>query len=367
MSQPMIASVIGDAGGAEALVPVLVSLARRGRLGSVLAGPAAWSALERGGVGFERLEASDDPGELLDRFAPAGLLTSTSWGERPVELAFFGPARARGIPTIAVIDFWANYRSRFEGSDRELALPDWIAVPDDRARAEAIGEGLPAERLVALGNPNYESLLVRFRTFDGQARAAFRERVGIRRQATMALFVSQPLRALYGDQLGYDERSALVTVQRALEEVAEWLGHPIDLAVRAHPREESIAVPTTGSSVRVHSAAGEEALSWAMASDLVIGMTSAVLLQAAMLGARVVSVQPNLRGPDRLPSNRLGLSVGVYHADRVPAALYRALARPAHTQSASALHQLRLGATGATSRFAEFIDQLMREDVGVPR
>jgi hypothetical protein len=363
MSRPSVASVVGDAGGAEALAPVLVSLARRGMLGPVVSAPAGMVALERAGVAFDRLEANDAE-SFVDSVGPSMLLCTTSWGDHPVELPFIAAARTRGIPSLAVIDFWSNYRRRFE-SGGQLTLPDLIAVPDDAARLEAAQEGLPADRLVALGNPCYESLIERYGDFDRQARTAFRARVGVGRQVTLVLFASQPLNALYGDDLGYDERGVLTAVHQGLEQVAEWLGHPVELAVRAHPREDRLTLPEPGARVRLRSAAGDDALGWALAADLVVGMTSAVLLQAAMLGARVVSVQPNLRGPDRLPSNRLGLTDGVYQSELIPAALYRALARSAHTQSARVLHRLRVAASGATARFGELIDQMARDGAGV--
>ncbi len=84
-------------------------------------------------------------------------------------------------------------------------------------------------------------------------------------------------------------------------------------------------------------------------------MTSALLLQTAVLGGRVVSVQPGLVGIDRLPSNRLGLSDGVFDEADVAPALYRALARPAHLGSARAVRRARGAADGATFRLMDLI------------
>ena len=43
----LVDSVLGDVGGAEAVLPVLEALQRRGSLGQVWAGPLAAAALER--------------------------------------------------------------------------------------------------------------------------------------------------------------------------------------------------------------------------------------------------------------------------------------------------------------------------------
>jgi hypothetical protein len=50
-----------------------------------------------------------------------------------------------------------------------------------------------------------------------------------------------------------------------------------------------------------------------------------LLYEAARLGCPVVSVQPGLRGNDALPSNRAGLSLAVYDADKLDNALAKAL------------------------------------------
>jgi hypothetical protein len=117
--------------------------------------------------------------------------------------------------------------------------------------------------------------------------------------------------------------------------------------------------------VTIQSAVGDDGLAWALASDLVVGMSSALLLQAALLGSRVVSIQPNLTGLDSLPSNRLGLSDGIYRADEVATGLYRALARPAHSQLGRAAQRLRSAVSGATLRLLDLVVAASNPTTGV--
>jgi hypothetical protein len=352
-----VASAVGDYGGAEAVVPALVALANRGALGSVVAAPTAWTVLERAGIAFSPYAATDVAAAVASCFEgepPSLVLTTTSWGDDRLEPSILEAARSREIPTVSVIDFWSNYRQRFETAGG-LLLPTWIALPDESARAAAVAEGLPEDRLVVTGNPHYETLVQRYQHFDREERLAFRERVGVPRQATLTLFVSQPIRALYGRSLGYDEAETLVLVRDAMEQVADWIGHPVTLAVRAHPRDPGASVPGSTGKVSVRPAVGDDGLAWALAADLVVGMTSALLLQAALLGSRVVSVQPNLRGADPLPSNRLGLSDAVYQPEEVASVLYRALARPAHGQPNRSAQRIKTAVNGATLRLLDLV------------
>jgi hypothetical protein len=348
-----VASVVGDAGGAEAVAPVLALLARRGALGPIWASSIGAAPVARFGLAAKPIAGS--PIALLAEARPTVLLTGTSWGDDQVELPFLEAAASLGIPSVAIIDFWSNYAARFLAADGRLVLPDRVAVPDRIAALEAAAEGIPEDRLVVTGNPHYERLVQEYQGFDRDARLAFRERVGIPRAATVVLFASQPISSLYGTRLGYTEQGALGAVRAGLETVAGWLGHPTILAVRRHPRENAIPLPAATPAVRIADAGTEDALSWALAADLVVGMTSALLLQTAVLGGRVVSVQPGLIGVDRLPSNRLGLSDPVHDAADVAPALYRALARPAHLGSARAVRRARGAAEGAALRLMELL------------
>ncbi len=355
-----LASVVADAGGAEALVPVLEAVAGRGALAGIVADVPAAAVLSRAGLPFTAAVslATNDEGAWLAAVGATGLLTSTSWGDDPVELGFIDAARERQIPTAAIIDFWSNYRSRFVAATGQVILPDWIVVPDDVAAVEAASDGLPADRLIAAGNPHYERLLERSLRFGPEQRMAFRESVGVPRKATLVVFASQPIRALYGETLGYTEDQVLLEVRDGLGQAMEWLGHRAVLAVRSHPRQGDPVVLSSTDGVAVRSGNNGDPLSWVMAADLVVGMTSALLVQASLLGGRVVSVQPGLVGGDRLPTNRLGLTDAVYEREAIAPVLYRALARPVHLGSGRALQRLRGAASGATLRVTNLAVEL---------
>jgi len=358
-----VGSILGDAGGAEAVVPVLKLLEQRKTLAGTWAAGPAQQVLSREGVPYRPLSEMT-PGAMIDLAHPTVLLTGTSWAEQPPELEYIEAASRAGVPVLSVVDFWSNYAARFLGSDGRLILPDRIAVPDDVAVAEAVAEGLPAERLMATGNPHYEVLLRHGQGFDRDARMAFREQVGVPRKATLVLFASQPIRALYGSRLGYDEDQVVSLVRDGVDSVADWLGHGITLAVRSHPRQEGGArLPEGTPKVSVRRADQGEPLSWILAADLVVGMSSALLLQAGLLGLRVVSVQPGLVGIDNVPSNRMGLSESVVDVAGVGPALYRVLARPAHLGSAREVQRLRLHSSGAAMRLLNLVVDMGARDL----
>jgi hypothetical protein len=89
----------------------------------------------------------------------------------------------------------------------------------------------------------------------------------------------------------------------------------IILVLRPHPREDDCWLRTVRSArVRVAVSREGHARDAALAADVVTGMSSALLLEACHLHCLVVSIQPDLRRPDVLPTNRAGLSHPVYRA-----------------------------------------------------
>jgi hypothetical protein len=92
------------------------------------------------------------------------------------------------------------------------------------------------------------------------------------------------------------------------------LKKPISLIVRPHPREAGDAFGgLRADGVRVSVSREENGADVAMSSDLVVGMTSMLLVEALQLGCRVVSLQPGRRGPEVFPPDiaaRLRIATG---------------------------------------------------------
>lgn len=215
----------------------------------------------------------------LDAFEPARLLVSAGFRHR-LEHAAVDWARAKRRPVAQFVDSWLNYALRFERENR-LVLPDRIAVIDDHAMREAEAEGLPADRLVVVGQPSWE-------TATALPSAP----------PTRVLFLSGPIRAQYGDRLGYDEWSIWDLILNAasrhpdlIEEI--WYGrHPVQTEITAARVAPARLI---GESMKALESVG-----------VVLGAFSSPMIDALIGGRRVISVQPGAVGPDMCPLSRHG-------------------------------------------------------------
>jgi hypothetical protein len=331
-TEPVVAAVAGDPGGANALGPVIEALLTSGRRVQAFAYRQAAGVWRYRGLAYQELTETmsvPDAIRCLQAASAGVLLAATSCNGVNLEQRFVAAARRLGTPSLAVLDFWSNYRLRFTDERGAWAdLPDRIAVMDEWARAEMIAEGFAAERLCVTGLPALDDLERCRAGFTPEARARLRARWGCRTGEKLVLFASQPLAALTGSGAmdltfpGYTEHTVLAAVVPALDRLARRRGARILLLIRPHPREDAAALRgLAGEAVRVVVDGSGDGREVALTCDLVAGMSTVLLVEACLLGCVVVSLQPGLSRPDALPTNRWGSSRAVYRAQDIEPAL----------------------------------------------
>jgi hypothetical protein len=338
-SAQLMVAVAGDAGGAAAVTPVIQALHAEGKYRvRCLAYREARLVFGQKLIPFEELDETitiDWAEQFLRGVNPVLALLGSSINPVNLEKVIIAAAKSLGIPSLAVLDYWLNYRKRFnDDNGRLLYLPDIVAVMDERARREMIDEGFPGEVLVVTGHPGYDCLDQVRRRNTSDARETIRAGFGIKPNEIMILFASEPISQDFGDNTagptyaGYTEKTVLNSVTETVERLARHTGLDIALLVRPHPRDNisdlSIRRPY-GIKLIVSRAGNSHEV--AMAADLVIGMQTQLLVEACLLGCPVVSYQPGLRFDDPLPTNRMGLSRAVYDEGEIEPVIRTLLCR----------------------------------------
>jgi hypothetical protein len=368
-----VVTVAGDAGGAAAVAPVIQALNTEGRYRVLsLAYREARGVFGERLIPFEELDETTTIAgaeRFLGELRPLLVLLGTSGNSVNLEKTFIAAARLVGVPSLAILDYWLNYRKRFDDDNGRISyLPDVIAVMDERARSEMIDEGFPGEVLVVTGHPGYDCLdQVRRRT-TSDVRETIRAGFGIKSNEIMILFASEPISQDFGDNTagptyaGYTEKTVLNSVIETVERIAKHTDLNIALLVRPHPRDNisdlSIRRPHGIKFIVSRAGAGHEV---AMAADLVIGMQTQLLVEACLLGCPVISYQPGIRFDDPLPTNRMGLSRAVYEESEIESVIRTLLCR---NRSGEAAGESRLCGDllpgNATQSVIGLIDSMVR-------
>jgi hypothetical protein len=371
VTMPVVLAAGGDPGGAAALAPVLQLLDRERRVRlEVFAYAQAVDVFTSAGLTVHAVPQTATAewfSGVFERVNPALVLVSTSCNGSDHEKRFIEGARRRGIPSVAVLDFWSNYGERFSDGEGNLrSLPDVVTAMDDAARDGLIAAGIPPRCIVVTGQPAFDSLAANRAAFSDADRAAVRARLGVGDNECVVLFVSQPLRQLYGDSalspryLGYDECTVFGVVARAVSRVSRESDTAVTVVFRPHPRESSDWLtlrPNPGFPLIV--ASDEDPRRLALASDLIVGMTSVLLVESCRLGCPVLSLQPGSRAIDVFPEPMRGCMEVVYSADDAESIVDRLLRQPgARAELRQKTTRCRIGAP-ASPRVVEVVSSML--------
>jgi CDP-glycerol glycerophosphotransferase (TagB/SpsB family) len=256
---------------------------------------------------------------------PNLIVTGTS-SEDFTERHLWKAAKKAGITSFAVLDQWTNYRLRLisEGSDpmneratSELIVPSFFFIMDEFARKEMCALGIGREKLVVSGQPFFDYIRKTGDKFTTQEIKKLRRKLTGSEDSHVFVFASQPIASLYRkngmgeDYWGYTEKTVLKSVVGCLSKITEEMAVKATLVLRLHPKDESNvyqnALATLPNSIKVVVDRDTDSSLLLKASDLIIGMWSMLLLEAAILERRFISVQIGLKRENPLIFDRMGL------------------------------------------------------------
>jgi len=242
---------------------------------------------------------------LLDAYRPALVIVGTSENESSFSFELIEAARARGIATVGVVDGAANAAERFRGrGDAPLSFaPDWLMVPDAGTALEFGRLGFRADRIRVCGHPQLDQVAALRGSWGAEERRHMRKRwlPGAPPGRAVLMFVSEICTGLNPQQF---RRSPAYTLQGnpesdgrteiVLDELLRALGELPEkpyLVLRLHPKQVESELPRHRPLFDQVSRS-EPALELAYAADVVVGMTSMLLLESASLGRPTLSLVP---------------------------------------------------------------------------
>jgi hypothetical protein len=350
MKTGTVAMIAGDMGGYNFMEPVRRKLLARGRRVQAKANPRLADQLN-GPPGAWQID--DDL--ALDRLSQPGIVVVGVSRAGAAEKILIEESRAARIPTIVPIDTWSNYAERFSDysagtvSDRLRYLPDIILLNDEDSCRRAIADGLPEDRLRVSGSPHLESICS---VADLKVRRArIRQEFDLPDDRFVILFASEPFTSYPSAGQTFDETSVLSDLAQAIAAARpEAL-----LLINPHPYNRQGALDGVDLSNVDHHFIDTPSLDAVAAADLVVGMRSMLLIEAALLGRPVVSHQPGLFGKDDFIANERGLSLACYTRRD----LTDALGSADNLRTSNRIDAVAAAHVGAAARIADLIEEAM--------
>jgi len=309
---------VSEPGGAKNIALVAKEFGQKAVF-KIFSSKGATQILQRTGLAFEQadqIEQLSEARELLYVIRPTVILTGRGIQPNSLERLLVRAARDIGIPSVGLIDEWYDYRANYSDKTGSWdSLPNIICCPDEQARREAAGEGLPTEGLLVTGSPALAAVFDRrekYRAFP-PSRPSMLPPEG---SGPMLVFLSEVIQSnpdatspdtgarLGGNSPGYNEYSVRQDLRNILESTFE----AVTVIEKLHPSADPGNYPAIKSSSvdwRTVLDADLELLCWW--ADMVVGMRSAALIDARLLGTSTVSFQPGLVGENRCTAVRKGM------------------------------------------------------------
>lgn len=337
-----------DPGGANTIIPLVDPLLVRGYQIMVYGKDSAIDRYRQMGISAEDVNnylseiTIEGWRSFLDKEKPDFIITGTS-GDDFSERYLWEAARTYHIRSFAILDQWINYgirfsayrldeRLKYQENKQHLYLPERILVMDEEARRQTQNEGIDAAKIMISGQPYFDYLMQQKGCTDPEVVASLRKQVGCGQDDFFITFVSEALSTDYpesvygGPYWGFDERSTCRRLLEVINELASESNKRITLLIKQHPREglnSYASIVDEFNKGNIHVIARKDIDIWPLllASDLVCGMFSMVLLEAVMLGRPVLSIQIGLKQENPLVLHRRGILKSIVDEDKLQSVL----------------------------------------------
>lgn len=208
----------------------------------------------------------DDLNDFTDLQSFDLVISSATKDNLEVEISAF--CAKNSIPLIQFIDTFYDVEERLKGSSNQASRPSSIWVLDD-----VIAEKLDFENVVVVGHPVWEMALDKPKNVQKDRKV---------------VFAAQPISEVFqlSDALGYDEQviwAQLCNIQKQYPYLIS------ELIYAPHPAQKHLP-ELSGENCRFLNDS-ECAI---LAGEYMVGMYSAIMVEAHLRGQKVISYQPNL-------------------------------------------------------------------------
>lgn len=244
-----------------------------------------------------------DHGCILSNEIPQNVeavLVATSHSVDSEVFRYIDLARAQKVPSFGYVDACVNAENRFRGrSDNPLAhAPDYLFVTEDAAHKAFCNLGFDPARIFVVGNPRYDFVDMRVKTL-----------VRKDRKKKQILFLADPLEPQVGTDYqtsGFDAHSPEDVRSYILLDFLSQHYKDCDILIKLHPRNTHEEFISYQPACKVYE--GKElGIDLAFRADIVIGTTTSLLVESALVGVPTVAalLTPRERWwlPHVLPDN----------------------------------------------------------------
>jgi len=184
---------------------------------------------------------------------------------------------------------------------------------DEFARKEMIKDGFSSSSMVVTGQPHFETFKENIKRISSKEIREFKNKIGVGHDDLLVTFVSEPIIESYNRLYwGYDQLTILAYILKCINRISKIeKRRNFSLLIKLHPRSNRRIIddflkgcPAVGFKITV--VADTSSALVISASDLVLGMSSMLLLESVLAKKSIISVQIGLKREDPFILSRIG-------------------------------------------------------------
>lgn len=361
---------VEDPGAANVAAALPEELRARGVSPTIYAVANGAVQLDRLGVAY-RIEA--DPERALSETEFGAVVVGSSENPDGAGALLTASAKSRGIPTIGIVDGPANAHLRFRSRRGDEGIPALILVPDIETRHRFEISGIAAERIIVCGHPHFDTVRTMRARLEQEGQKSVRACIfpTLDQTRPIIMFAAELSDGLDRNEFrrnrdytlagnGNSDLRTNIVVAETLLALRQIDPAPI-FVLRLHPKNSRDEFAEFETGIDSFSDTGS-AIECAFAADLVVGMTSILMAEAALLGRRTLSILPRQSEKDWLATIGAGLTPAVLRRQDILPAMIAGLSGAAPDEAALAV----FAPPGASGRAAHAIVTALEHGVRRP-
>ncbi len=324
-----------DPGAANYVYSLPADLNCRGCTSLIVADGFAAAFLKSAGIVSHPSTLWSCADKLLEECKPSIVIVGTSENLDSFAHKLVVSSRGLGVPTVGIVDMAGNAEYRFRGKteDSLAHAPDWLFVPDKFTCEKFHACGYPEGRIEVCGHPQYDTvrqertkleqlglLNVRMNVFpeaDGRTVVMFVAEINGGLQSPEQ-YQKSPKYTLAG--FGSETRTGVV-IEEFLNALDQHPRSRVYRVLRLHPKNSPTEFNEYYNNFDFICSGGKPS-PFVYGSDLVVGMTSNLLVEAALLDLPTLSIVPKKFESSNLVTVRAGLTQVVWRREDLQQKLF---------------------------------------------
>ena len=310
-----------DAGAANFIAPLTKQLTTKTIKCTVVSQGSASRIFSHHQVLYHSPRSDDTAAEIIDRHDPDLLVVGTCENPNTTGLKLIDEAKHRYLPSIGVIDGPAFPAYRFRGCSKIPLqhVPDWILVADMPTAKIYTDLGIPSNRIKVSGQPHFDYVLDRAKTLSLKDRTELSKYIlgdDILPRPVVVFIAEvsdgfekkhfQKSTDFLLEGRGISRERTKIVLEEVLDALRQSDLNPF-VVLRLAPKNRAEEFQSYRKEIDlIHEK--EPVIPLLFIADLVIGMTSMPLYEAAVIGRPTLSVLPILQQRHWLSSIDLGLT-----------------------------------------------------------